>query len=265
MKALPIGIILFAFAGRAVAQLAVVDAPALANNQLAHAENVAKWVESINTLRTQIDQLRQQIDIQNDVRKWTGNPVEAGGSLVLEGLGQTELVRDYGRAKDAVVGLVDSLQSLGNTARGNYRVISDVDLDGGVFERDPMIYRRYGILDAKWDNSEQVADETEVRTRELQEEIALTLADLKAAPTDAEVQKQAAKLAALNGQLEQVEAARRRRVDEVTLQKIANDSRIEEERLAAAELEARNDFLANQRVSEFLKTLKVRINPYENR
>ena len=81
---------------------------------------------------------------------------------------------------------------------------------------------------------------------------------MKSAPTDAEVQKQAAKLTALNGQLSQVEAARRREVDAVALQKIANDARLEQERLAAAELAEKDDYLANQRVSAFMKTIKVR-------
>jgi hypothetical protein len=92
----------------------------------------------------------------------------------------------------------------------------------------------------------------------LQEEIALTLQELKAATTDAEVQKLSAKLVALNGQLAQVETARRREVDEVALQKIANDARLEQERIAAAELEVRDNHLANQRVSAYMKTLKLR-------
>lgn len=55
-----------------------------------------------------------------------------------------------------------------------------------------------------------------------------------------------------------VEAARRREVDEVALQKIANDSRLEQERQAAAEMEARDAFLSNQRVTDYMKTLKLR-------
>jgi hypothetical protein len=113
-------------------------------------------------------------------------------------------------------------------------------------------------LDAKQANAEQVTDETKSRESELQEEIALTLQELKAASTEAETQKLSAKLTALNGQLSQVEAARRREVDEVALQKIANDTRIEEERVAAAELESKDNFLANQRVSAYMKTLKLR-------
>jgi hypothetical protein len=48
------------------------------------------------------------------------------------------------------------------------------------------------------------------------------------------------------------------------LQKMANDSRLEEERMAAAELEARDDYLANQRVSAYMNTLKLRQNYNEN-
>jgi len=77
---------------------------------------------------------------------------------------------------------------------------------------------------------------------------------------EAETQKLSAKLAALNGQLAEVEATRRREVDAVTLQKVANDARAEQERLAAAELASKDDFLANQRVSAYMKTLKLRKN-----
>jgi hypothetical protein len=243
----------------------VTDVANLANNTALHVENIAKWAESLANLRTQIDQLHQQIDIQSDLRQWSGNPVEAGGKLVLNGLGQQDLVRDYGRAKDAILSTVDSLDSLAHTGRGNYRAIASVDLDGGEFRRDSLAFRRYAVLDATQANTEQVTEETRSRERELQTEIADTLDDLKAAPTEAETQKLSAKLAALNGQLAQAENARRREVDAVTMQKIANDARLEQERLAAAELAAKDDYLANQRVSAYMKTLRVRKNPPDAR
>lgn len=240
------------------AQIPVTDVANLANNQVAQAANIAKWVESINNLRTQIDQLNRQINIQDDIRRWSGNPVEAG--VTLDVLGEKDLVRDYGRGRSAVLGLVRSLDSLKNTASGNYRAIPDRDLDGGEIQRDPLAYRRYAVLDATQANTEQVTEETKTREVELQEEIALTLGELKTAPTDAETQKLAAKLTALNGQLAQVEAARKREVDAVALQKIANDARLEQERLAAAELAAKDDYLANRRVSAYMRNVKVRQN-----
>jgi hypothetical protein len=246
------------FADHAAAQIPVTDAASIANNRIAHTENIAKWVDSIAKLRTQINQLNQQINIQNDIRKWTGDPVEAGVNVVLDVLGEEDLGREYGRARNEIIRTTRSLESLGNTAAGNYRAIRSIDLEGEDLQFDPLTFRRYSVLDAKQANTAQVVDETKARDVELQEEIALTLQELKAASTDAEVQKLSAKLVALNGQLAQVEAARRREVDEVALQKIANDARLEQERLAAAELEARDNHLANQRISAYMKSLKLR-------
>jgi hypothetical protein len=258
MKALVVVGVLLAAGTAALAQIPVTDAASIANNRAAQAENIAKWVESINHLRQQIDSLNRMINIQSDVRRWAGNPVEAGTKVALESLGGPELAREFGSAKRAVVGLVDSLGSLRRTAEGTYRTISDVDIDGNEMRRDPMIYRRYAVLDAKQDISAQVAVETRDREQELQAEIADTLDALKHAETDAEVQKLTAKLTALNGQLGYVEAARRREVDAVTLQKIANDARNEAEQRSVAELEMRNAYLANQRISAYFRTLKVR-------
>jgi hypothetical protein len=247
--------------GAVVAQIPVTDVANLANNTALHAESIAKWAESIAQLKTQIDQLHAQIDIQSDLRKWSGNPAEAGGKLALNVLGESDLIRDYGRTKAAILSTVNSLDSLSHTGNGSYRVIASVDLDGNALNRDALAYRRYATLDATQANTEQVTEATKTREQELQAEIAVTLDDLKAAPTEADTQKLSAKLAALNGQLVQVDAARRREVDAVTLQKIANDSRLEQERIAAAELAAKDDYLANQRVSAYLKTLHVRRNP----
>ncbi len=236
----------------------VVDVASITNNRIAHAENIAKWVDSIAKLRTQIDQLNQQINIQDDIRKWTGNPTEAATNVVLDVLGEEDLAREFGRGRDEILRITHSLESLQNTGSGNYRAIRSTDLNGTDLQRDALTFRRYSVLDAKQTNAVQVADETKSRELELQEEIALTLQELKAATTDAEVQKLSAKLTALNGQLAQVESVRRREVDEVALQKIANDARIEQERLAAAESEAKDNHLANQRVSAYMKTLKLR-------
>ena len=189
--------------------------------------------------------------------------VTATGSLsgVIDGGqgGNSDLVVEGGPASTI------SFDSLSQTGNGNYRAIVSVDLDGNPLNRDALTYRRYSILDATQANTDQVTADTKTREDELQADIALTLEDLKAAPTEAETQKISAKLAALNGQLAQVEATRRREVDAVALQKTANDSRLEEERLAAAESAAKDDYLANQRVSTYMNTIRVRKNsPDEN-
>lgn len=252
------GLLAISFAPRILAQIPVTDVANLTNNTLLHAENLAKWVDSINHLRTQIDQLNRQINIQDDIRRWSGSPVDAGAKVVLEGLGRADLARDYGRTKHAITGLVGSLDSLTRTVDGSYRAVTDIDIDGNQFKRDPLLYRRYAVLDAVQTNTEVVATETRTRERELQEEVSTTLEELKGAATEAETQKLTAKLSVINGQLAHVESARQREVDAVVLQKIANDARLEQERQAAAELAARDDHLAQQRISTYLNTLRVR-------
>lgn len=258
-----VAFLLHAMPRQAMAQIPVTDAASIASNSILHGENIAKWVESINNLRTQIDQLNRQINIQDDIRRWSGNPVEAGVSVGLGALGQNDLLRTYGQTKDAIVGLADSLGSLKRTASGNYRAIADTDINGGTLRRDPLQYRRYAVLDATQENADQVAEETRQRTDQLQTEIAQTLEEMKAAPTEAQVQKLSLKLSALNGQLAQVEAERQRNVDAVVLQKVANDSRLEQERLAVAELDARNDYLAQKRITAYMSTIKLRRESHE--
>ena len=242
------------------AQIPVTDIANLVNNQLSEIENLAKWAESIAQLRQQITQLDQQISIQTDLRRWAGDPRAAGSQLLLDSFGVSDLVRDYGRAQADIRSLTNSLDSLTNTGDGNFRAIVSVDIDGNPLNRDMLAFRRFSILDATQANTDQVTTDTKTREQALQDDVAATLEELKAADTEAVGQKLSAKLTALNGQLAQVEAVRRREVDAVALQKIANDARAEEERLAAAELAAKDDNLANQRITAYMKTLRVRQN-----
>lgn len=247
-------------AGLLRAQIPVTDLANLTNNRIAHTENIAKWAESILRLRTQIDQLNQQIRIQTDVRDWAGDPAAAGGRVSLDVLDAGDLVRDYGRTRRVILATVDSLSSLRNTEEGTFRAVDDRDIDGGAVRFDPQMFRRYAVLDEQQQNYQQVSEETDAREGELQEDLARTLEELKHASTDAEVQKQTAKIEAMNGQLAGLAAQRRDQADQINAQKIANDSRREQERLAAAELQAKDDFLANQRITTFMRTIRVRQN-----
>ena len=92
------------------------------------------------------------------------------------------------------------------------------------------------------------------------QDLAGTLIALKNASTDAEVQKQSAKINALNGQLTVLSAIRKDQADQVAAQKAANDARSDEERMAAEELAAKDDYLANQRITTYMQTIKLRQN-----
>ena len=260
MKTIVAILLVIAGAAGARAQIPVTDVANLVNNEIAQVENIAKWVESIAQLKTQIDQLKQQISIQGDIRHWAGDPVAAGAHLNLNVLGMGNLVQQFGQARATIVSTVNSVASLDNTSQGIFRAINVANLDGQPVEHDQLMFRRYSVLDGQQDNYQQVVLDSKTRELELQEELATTLAAVKSASTDAEVRKYSAKIEALNGQLATVAAQRRDQADQVVAQKIANDARLEQERIAAAELEANDNYLANQRVSTYMGTLHVHQN-----
>ena len=254
-------LIFIAMAVRAPALIPVFDAASITQQQIAHAEEIAKWMESIAQLRTQINQLNQAISLQSDIRRWAGDPKVAAESLAIHELGADKLMQEYGQARSEILSTVDSLKSLGSTAQGTYRALTDPGLDGKPVQYDPMVFRRFSVLEAQQQNFQQVFGDAKARERDLQADLANTLVALKNAPTDAEVQKQSAKINAINGQLASLSAERRDQADQVIAQKVANDSRSQEERMAAAQLAAKDDFLANQRITAFMQTLKLRQNP----
>ena len=245
--------------GKTYGVIPVTDAANLANNQVQHIQTIMQWVDSIAQLKAQIEQLKTQVSIQSDLRSWAGDPKKAAQSLMLNVLNTGDLTRSYGRTRDAIARNASSLGILTDDDSGVFRNTDQPDLDGGAIAHDPTLYRRFTVLNDRQQNARSVADATHDRAQELQEEIAFTLDDLKAASTDAETQKLTAKLTVLNGQLAQIESTRRREVDEVVLQQIANDSRRDEEQVAAAELRAKDDHIASQRMTSFVRSL----NPYK--
>jgi len=240
----------FAFAG-----MPVIDAANLANHQVSHIATIAKWVENIAQLKAQIEQLKTQVGIQSDLRAWAGDPAKAAKALALDLLNEGDLTREYGRARDAIARAAGSLGILHDDDSGVFRKTSQPDLDGNAVVHDPTLYRRYTVLNQRQQNTREVIDAMYARRHELSRETALTLASLRAASTDAEVRKLQAKLTVLNSQLAETENTRRREVDEVVLQQIANESRHEMEQVAAAELRARDDYISSRRVTAFMRTV----------
>jgi chorismate mutase len=260
MKTLLCLLVLVATGAPAFAQIPVTDIASIAQQELSTVETLAQWAQSIAQLRTQVTQLNQQISIQTDLRSWTGNPSVAGANVNLSTLGAGSLTQVFGQIQSVLVNVPNSLASLGNTSSGTYRALQDTDLSGNPVQHDPYTYRRYSVLDAEQQNYQQVVSSTNAVQQQLQQDLASTLVALKNATTEAESQKQTAKVNALTGQLAALGATRRDQADQVAAQKAANDSRLEEERSAAAELEAQDDYLASQRITAFMQTLTLRQN-----
>ena len=99
-------------------------------------ETLAQWAQSIAQLKTQVNQLSQQISIQSDLRSWIGNPSVAGANVNLATLGVASITQVYGQVQATLVNVPDSLASLGNTSSGIYRALQDTDLNGNPIQHD---------------------------------------------------------------------------------------------------------------------------------
>jgi vacuolar-type H+-ATPase subunit I/STV1 len=211
---------------------AVIDASNLAVNRALqstmnsnHAQIIARWTQQLEKLNTQIRQLEDQLAEQRHIREVLGEPTVAGTRMVLDKLGATELARQYGETAQAIRRLSDAVAALQNTADGVFDSLDDKTSLGTSFTRAPMLYKRFAAVEAQATEAESVSAAIDLRSAELQADLAATLQQLRAATTQAEVDKLNVKVAAINGQLAELSARRRDEADKLRAQQILNENR----------------------------------------
>ena len=235
MKKILFALVLFAPA--AFAQWIVNDPvntavnTAIQSGQLAnHAEVLARWAENLEKLNQQLRQLQAQLEEQRHIRQVLGDPAAAGERLALDNLGQTDLGRSFGETTAALRTLAHAADSLKNTAQGIFAELDDRTVLNQPFTRQSALYRRYTAVEQHAENLDTVFAQTATRRDALQRDIADTLRQLKAAPTQAEVDKLHAKIAVLNGQLATIDGQRRDASAQLQAQQILNENQAAKER-----------------------------------
>lgn len=206
-----------------------------------HLEVMRQWAEQLEKLNRQLRQLEEQLAVQQRIRDVMGDPEAAGVGLVLRDLGATDLARTYGETLASARRLANAIDSLRRTSDGIYRALDDRTALGRDFLRQEALYRRYAAVERQADNVARVEAETDERTATLQADVAATLERLRAAGTQAEVDKLNGQLAVLHGQLAQVAARRRDQTDKLRAQQILNENQAVKER---------QDFLEKQLAEE---------------
>ena len=195
-----------------------------------HVEVLRQWAAQLENLNRQIRQLEDQLAEQRRIREVLGNPTAAGAQMVLDKLAPEELARTYGQTLQAVRRLADATASLRRTADGIYGALENRTAFGREFARQPGAYRRYAAVDQQAENLGRVYDDTAARQTALQTDLAATLASLKTATTQAEVDKLNVKVTALNGQIALIATQRRDETDKLSAQQIQNENQAAKER-----------------------------------
>lgn len=195
-----------------------------------HIETMRQWAEQLERLNRQLQQLEAQLSVQRRIRDVIGDPTAAGAVLTLRELGAADLARELGETMSAARRLANAVESLRRTSDGIYRRLDDRTVLGREFTRAPEPYRRYAVVERQADSLAEVHRQSGERAGVLQADIAATLELLRAAGTQAEVEKYQAKLFVLNGQLAHVDAQRRSEADKLTAQHIQNENQAAKER-----------------------------------
>ncbi len=251
-------------ASRVSAQLVVhdpgntaVNAAVQAGQAANHLAVMRQWAQQLEQLHQQLRQLEDQLAVQKRIKAVLGDPTAAGIGMGLRDLGAVELARSYGETLAATRRLANALDSLRRTSDGIYRRIDDRTSLGMEFGRDASLYRRYAAVESQADHLATVQAQTGQRSAALQAEVAATLEQLRAAPTQAEVDKLSAKLGALHGQLAYLEAQRQSEAAKLAAQQILNENQAAKERQDLLERQAAEERQTLAVVGTWQRSIKV--------
>ncbi len=227
-----------------------------------HLEVLRQWAAQLEGLNRQIRQLEDQLAEQRRIREVIGDPSLAGSQMVIDKLAPDDLARTYGETLRTVRRLADATASLRRTAEGIYGELEDRTALKQSFTRQTATYRRYAAVDQQAENAARVFDETTTRQTELQSDLAGTLAALKSATTQAEVDKFNAKIAALNGQLAMIAAQRRDEADKLQAQQIQNENQAAKERQDLLEKQIAEERQSLGLVNDWQRSLRIAPSAY---
>ena len=223
------------------------------------AQEVAKFVEMINNQVQQITNLKEQLDSFNQYKERFGNPASvalAAIKVAPADLVRAEIVID-GRA------LVASASGSGAVTFDGHGLYAAVGAtfktpQGASVERQQAEFKPYDAIHKATDNYLAVSQDASQRRKALKQEIAQQLAALKAAKTDAEVQKVSAGLTTLNAALEGVDHEVQQALASALVQDVANRN-VERQRQHARREERKAEF--HEAMGNFQEKFKVMSQP----
>lgn len=242
-----------------------VNAAIQANQQSQHIAILRQWADQLQALNRQLRQLEEQLSVQQRIRDVIGNPSAVGVEGILRAGGADDFAREFGETMRAVQRVADATQSLRRTAEGLYEQLDDRTALGRAFARQPAPYRRFAAVERQADNLSEVFADTGSRTTALQRDLVATLGQLREASTQAEVDKLNAKVAAINGQLAHLAAARRDEADKLLAQQILNENQAAKERQDLLEKQLAEERQTLAVVGAWQESLKVTPTDYTRR
>ena len=190
--------------------------------QANHSEEIAKWIESIQKLNTQINQFNQTIAIAQGIKNVMGDPASVAGSLNLNLLGSNSLGNSVGLLSSSLNQTANGVQALQYNGQGLYQTVPQLTPGGISVSYNTDALKPFASIQNQTQNLSSVTADTTSRIKQLEQDKAATLAQLQIAATDAETQKLQAKLAAIDGEIASLNGQQSTATNQIIAQDIAN-------------------------------------------
>jgi len=200
-----------------------------------HSQNIGKWVESIQSLNTQINKMQEYIQVANTVKGYIGDPMSAIDQIGLGLLGPNELGQSVGQLTGAIHQTVSGSEALANSGKNLFTPIEFKTPSGLDIERALDLYKPYGAIQMQEANVTTVIKDTLSRIKQLQQDKADTLLLLKNATSETAAQKLQAKIDAIDGEIAALGIQQATATDQIITQDIANRNDREMKAQAARE------------------------------
>ena len=224
-KTIKLAILTLTFASSARAQWVVHDPGNTVQSIVNTAQEIAQFVRVVNNQVQQIQQLTEQVQTLHHYVDLFGDPSKfAPASIVAltTDLKKTELGHTLNELETAA----NAAAAMAYTGNGLYQAINEqfTTPNGVAVQRRNQPYRSIAAVQKTTDNYLDVSKDAAIRRVALKTEIAKTTDALKAARTDAEVQKLTGVLIGLSAALEGTDHEVSQATSAAVVQDIANRS-----------------------------------------
>jgi hypothetical protein len=221
------------------AQYIVYDPTMNIQQILDQAENLAKYVQMIENQVQQIQTLTDQLNEFKNYEAVFGNPSKITLSMVPTLATDLRQVEPNKNLEDLLT-IADGAYALGYNESGIFHTVgqSFTTPGGQVVARPADKYKPYAAVSRTADNYVAAAHDAAARRATIKSQIAQTIEQLKAATTDAEVQKLQAILTSQNADLASTDAEVNQAMASALVQDIQN--RNDEKKQVQAATEQKN-------------------------
>ena len=221
-----------------------------------HAEVLQEWQQQYEQLTQQLETMADQLNVQTTIKDWMGDP-GAVPLPSLEVLSMEDFIDDlnYGIPWETLISEAVGTDSLTETHGGLFVEVKAETVTGAAVTVNDPALKKYAVVDEQYTNYVNASKDIDERLRELQENQALTLEELKNATTDAEVQKLSAIVDAQNGQITLLISEREKQYQQYAALKSLNENQEEKEKSVSVQAQLQDQHEAYRSLTDYLNSL----------